>query len=118
MFLNRYNVAVLMCLIGAPMHLLASELCVTVIDEADLPLSLAWVNVSQMVKTSTAANTVATVYHAATDSEGKACLAVPEGSYAVEVGLMGFLSVRYQPVRVRYPYSRTLKFRLPIGDVS
>jgi hypothetical protein len=93
----------------------AAELCVTVNDILDLPLSNAWVNVTALIPP--AGNDAATTYNTAADSKGRACLTIPEGAYSVEVGLTGFLNVRYFPVRVVYPHLRDLSFRLPFGDV-
>ncbi|MGJ5814379.1 carboxypeptidase-like regulatory domain-containing protein [Paludibaculum fermentans] len=56
-------------------------------------------------------------YHAMTDARGLACLAMPEGLYAIEAGLTGFLNVRYSPVRVEAGRKTELVFTLPLGDV-
>ncbi|MGH9613286.1 MAG: hypothetical protein ACRD4P_09435 [Bryobacteraceae bacterium] len=57
-------------------------------------------------------------YNKSTDSEGRTCVALPEGTYAVEAGLTGFLNVRYYPVHVTYPNPLHLTFRLPFGDIA
>jgi hypothetical protein len=117
--LLRSNQAVLLsCLLNVVGHLgvHASEMCVRVDDYADLPLPNAWVNVTDLRNTGVDSTTVRT-FNKSTDSRGKACLAVPEGTYSVEAGLTGFLNVRYYPVRVVYPNPVELSFRLPVGDV-
>ena len=121
MFLTRCTVltALLVCAAGFLTNLTASELCVVVIDEANLPLPNAWINVTRMLKpTADANNSPIKAYNSSTDAKGAACLAIPEGTYSVEVGLTGFLNVRYYPVRLMYPYGRRLNFQLPIGDVT
>ncbi len=94
----------------------ASELCVQVNDPGDLPLPNAWVNVTAVMPSAGEANPA--TYHRTTNSKGRACLSLPEGSYAVEVGMTGFLNVRYFPVRVIHPHTKELSFRLPFGDIN
>jgi hypothetical protein len=118
MFLTRYKLWTLVCLLGVTgplISLSASELCVRVIDEADLPLPHARLNVTRMVN---APGEDSRTYNGSTDSKGQACIKIPEGTYSVEVGLTGFLNVRYYPVRVMFPNSSKLNFRLPLGDIT
>jgi len=118
MLLRRCNgvlIGFLLCL-TAQFGMRASELCVTVEDYAELPLPNAWTNVTELVRTEN--NTPAKTYNTSTDSKGKACVAVPEGMYSVEVGLTGFINVRYYPVSVTYPNAVELSFRLPNGPVG
>ena len=96
--------------------MLGSELCINVIDETDSQLANAWVNITRLIKTPT--GDLGETIHGMTDSGGRFCISVPEGVFSVEVGLMGFLSVRYQPVRVVHPYTRKLNYRLPVGDTG
>lgn len=112
MFLRQLQVALFACLAGMIGQLCvhASELCVTVNDPEDLPLPHAWVNVTDRIAVKT--------YNESTDSKGRTCLTLPEGTYAVEAGLTGFLNVRYYPVRVTYPNPLNLTFRLPFGDIT
>src|ERR1043166_2591667 len=114
--INRRCIALSCLLLGSPATMLGSELCVNVIDETDSSLANAWINITRLVKTST--NDVGATYHAMTDSHGRACVSVSEGVFSVEVGLMGFLNVRYQPVRVMHPYRRQLNYRLPAGETG
>jgi hypothetical protein len=89
----------------------AAQLCVTVKDYVDLPLPGAWVNAISL-----ASGELRTTH---TDRRGAVCFpALPEGLYSVEVGLTGFLNVRYYPVRLTYPEGAELSFRLPFGESS
>ncbi len=98
----------------AALHSYGAQLCVSVDDDSRLPLANAWVNVTALLPPD---GGVTGSHHGSTDSKGKACISLPEGMYSVEVGLIGFLNVRYYPVRVTYPSVSQLSFRLPIGDV-
>ena len=97
--------------------LVGSELCVTVGDSEDRPLSGAWINVVELVSTKGSASSPAT-FTGSADSKGKTCFVVPEGTYSVEAGYFGYMNVRYLPVRVFYPNPVHLGFQLPIGDVT
>jgi hypothetical protein len=106
-FLRPIFVAV--ALAGGAGATAASTLCVRVVDPANLPLPAAWVNIAEL-KTSA-------LYTLQTDTAGKACATkLPEGLYSVEVGLTGFLNVRYYPVRVTTDWTKELEFRLPLGE--
>lgn len=90
--------------------LYSSELCVTVDDELRLPLPGAWTNAAELMTGKT--------YTGITDKEGRACFKLPEGVYSVEAGHIGYLNVRYYPIRVaagRAMPDTTLL--LPVGDV-
>ena len=86
----------------------AATLCAIVQDDAGLPLPRAHISVR-------GASSVPLGEF--TDQEGKACLEVGRGTYAVEVELAGFMSVRYTPVRLEPQRGKNLVFRLPFGDV-
>jgi hypothetical protein len=89
----------------------AADVCVSVSDPVNLPVPRAWVLVASLSTMETRLTTV-------TDFTGRACLkSVAEGSYSVEVGAPGFMSVRYYPVRIQPARDRTLSFRLPIGEI-
>jgi hypothetical protein len=60
-------------------------------------------------------------YEARSDSQGRVCFSdIPEGPYAVEAGTggVGYLNVRYYPVRVGTERTMELTFRLPAGENS
>jgi hypothetical protein len=102
----------------AQMYASAARLCVVVHDYADLPLPGAWVNVINVTASKPNANSFVPSYSMSTDSVGKACQILPEGTYSVEAGLTGFLNVRYYPVRVALPNVVDLSYRLPNGPVG
>ncbi|MFN7919751.1 MAG: carboxypeptidase-like regulatory domain-containing protein [Bryobacteraceae bacterium] len=98
-------------LLSAAAVLGAELLCVDVIDPSDLPLPRAHVSVTPLTPGGER-------FDFETNESGKACLVeIPEGLYAVEVGLTGFLSARYWPVRIKFPNQQKLRFQLPIGEV-
>jgi len=89
----------------------AAQLCVSVTDYADLPLSGASVTTLNL--------TTAEKHSSRTDRKGDVCLpSLPEGSYSVEVGLQGFMNVRYYPVRPAFPIKTKLSFRLPFAEIT
>lgn len=90
----------------------AGTVCAYITDPGDQPLPHATMSVSSLL--------VRSQNHAAkTDRDGKVCIDhIPEGIYAVEVSLTGFMNVRYHPVRVVFPHAVHLAFRLPFGDVN
>jgi len=89
----------------------AASLCVKVEDPGNLPLPDASVSAVNL-------NT-AKLYTGRTGREGRVCLSgVPEGLYAVEVGLAGFLNVRYYPVRIAPVATHELRFLLPFGEIT
>jgi hypothetical protein len=114
---GRIPLVCLLLALGWQFPLLGSELWVTVIDPAGGPLPKAWVNVTGLLSGKAGKDAPPEVYHATTDRDGRACITVREGAYAVEVGLLGFMNVRYLPVRVIYPDPVHLEFELPIGDI-
>jgi hypothetical protein len=80
-------------------------------DYANLPLPGASIVVTELVEGSH--------YNAKTDANGRACLPkLPEGIYSVEAVLAGFMNVRYYPVRVAYPATTKLSFRLPFSEIT
>jgi hypothetical protein len=86
-----------------------SELCVGVNDELDLPLSGSWVNVVAL--------TTAKSYTITSDVKGRACFRLPEGVYSIESGHVGYLNVRYYPIRVLLANRLTeIVMRLPVGE--
>jgi hypothetical protein len=87
-----------------------SELCVLVLDESPAPLPHASITVISLIECDQS------TYSASTAAKGKACLAIPEGSYSVKARLTGFMNVRYSPVSLTYLYPIDLRFRLPVGD--
>jgi len=116
-FLRRFLVAgAFFCFCHALPKANASELCLIVNDPANLPVPKAWVNVTALLARDAAGPPE--TYTMTTDAKGKACLAVPEGTYSVEVGMTGFLNVRYYPVRVVYPFAPKLVFQLPFGELT
>jgi Carboxypeptidase regulatory-like domain len=97
---------------GAAHALLASSLCAEVVDVTEAPLPNATINIVSLSDPSKRASAI-------TGSNGKACVSqLPEGLYAVEAGLTGFLNVRYYPVRIEFPNNVHLSFRLPFGDIG
>ena len=103
---------VLLALSGPACNCLqASAICVNVKDFADQPLPGARATI---VNLGTSAVTVIR-----TGEGGSACTPqIPEGLYSVEVGLSGFLNVRYYPIRLSFPGRPDLQFRLPFGEVT
>ena len=96
---------------GVGQSLTAASLCVRVTDPANLPLPAASVTAVNLV--------TAKLFTERTDRTGKSCLSLlPEGLYSVEVGLAGFLSVRYHPVRIDPVVVHDLKYQLPFGEIS
>jgi hypothetical protein len=96
---------------------IGAEVCIQANDPMDLPLPNAWIRATRWSDTAMPATTTPMSYTATTDNKGRACLTLREGSYAIEVGLSGFLNVRYSPVRVFPARSIQLTYRLPIGDI-
>jgi hypothetical protein len=89
----------------------AAVLCATVVDYAHLPLPNASVAATDLHSGKT--------YSAQSDKRGKACFdSIPEGLYAVETGLTGFLNVRYYPVRISPSSQSNLSFALPFGEIT
>ena len=89
----------------------AAQLCVTVSDPVNLPVGRAWVVVANLSNTEKR-------FTATTDKNGKACIkAIPEGAYSVEAGAVGFMNVRYYPLRIQPVRDGELTFRLPIGEI-
>ena len=83
--------------VGLCAPLLASRICVTVNDEADLFLDGAFVRIVNLTDPDFAVSVV-------TDGEGKACSDdLPAGMYYVDAGMGGFLNVRYYPVASTVP---------------
>ncbi len=113
MLLKRWmseTCVVLLVVICCHSVLNASTMCVKVKDYADLALHDARATVVNL-----GTNTVSV---GLTGRDGRACIAgIPEGLYSVEVGLTGFLNVRYYPVRLAYPVTPELEFRLPFGEI-
>lgn len=90
-------------------YLIASDLCVSAIDPGGNGLNQAWVNAVNLVSEK--------VYSVRTDSQGHACVSVPEGPYSVEAGRLGFLNVRYYPVQVSVAERNTVELQLPFGKI-
>lgn len=42
---------------------------------------------------------------------------VPDGNYSIEAGMRGHITVRYSPVRIRYPFGYERDFRLPADEI-
>ena len=90
----------------------AGTICAHIVDPGDQPLPDAAVIVSSL-------SGGPQHYAAKADHDGSVCIDhVPEGLYAVEVSLTGFINVRYHPVRVVFPNTVNLAFRLPFGNVN
>ncbi|MBV8847779.1 MAG: carboxypeptidase regulatory-like domain-containing protein [Bryobacterales bacterium] len=93
------------------LDLSASSLCAKVVDIVELPLSNAVINVFGLDDPNNH-------FSAFTDPKGSVCISkLPDGLYAVEASLQGFLNVRYYPVRVTFPDDVNLTFRLPFGEI-
>ncbi len=89
----------------------AASLCVSVLDPSNLPLPDASVNAVNLATNRRIGGR--------TDRAGKACLsALSEGLYSVEVGLIGFLNVRYYPVRIAPVVMHELRFQLPFSEIT
>lgn len=87
----------------------AASLCVKVADPENLFLAGASVNALNLATNK--------LFSARTDGSGMACLSgMPEGLYSVEVGVAGFLNVRYYPVRIAPAARHELRFQLPFGE--
>lgn len=88
----------------------SSELCVRVNDELGRPLPGGWIHVAEL--------TTAEDYTNAVDKAGRACFKLPEGVYSIEAGHVGFLNVRYYPIRIVAGRERPdTVMSLPLGDV-
>lgn len=99
----------LLCIAGTCVK--AAELCAHVADPSRLPLPSASVHATNLH--------TGKAYRASSNSNGAACLPhIPEGLYAVETSLAGFLNIRYYPVHVTYPSKTVLYFSLPIAEVN
>ena len=119
MLLDKLFTAVLLATLLAvlPGVTSAAEVCVQVNDTMDLPLHNAWVRATSWTDSSTTLGILPKIQNVTSDKNGQTCLNLSEGLYAIEVGLVGFLNVRYSPVRVFAARSIHLTYRLPIGDV-
>lgn len=95
----------------------AAEVCVQVNDPSALPLPNAWVVATNWSEGATAKGRFDKTQAKTTGEDGRACITLPEGSYAIEAGLPGFLSVRYSPVRLSAAARVNLTYQLPIGDL-
>jgi hypothetical protein len=96
---------------GVAFSLPAADLCVKVVDDSELPLPKVAITATRLADRAQ--------YQAQTDSRGGACvLKLAEGLYAVEASAVGFMTVRYYPVRVAYPSGAHLSFRLPVAEVA
>lgn len=111
--MKTYHHLLLPALILAPIQALtASSICVTVVDPIPLPLRGAVVKIVGLLEGDKR-------FATATDQQGRACTGdLPEGLYSVEVGLEGFLNVRYYPVRVVFPKDQDLQFQLPFAEIT
>lgn len=105
----RYQVLATALLSGCP--LLASDLCVTVMDYSQLPLGSVFINATNLG--------TGKLYTARTDTKGFGCVSeIPAGLYSVETSLKGFLHVRYYPVRVTPSVKQRLTYWLPFAEIS
>ena len=96
----------------AQMGLFGGTICSTVIDPGGLPLPNASTKILGLLSAPVR-------FSGLTDQSGKVCLtAVPEGLYAVEISLTGFLNVRYYPVRLLARNTANLTFTLPFGYIG
>jgi hypothetical protein len=58
------------------------------------------------------------VYTTKTDRDGiYQFTEVPDGNYSIEAGMRGHITVRYFPVRIRFPFGYERDFRLPADEV-
>lgn len=109
--LTRWIIGVALAGTACSCELGASAVCVRVSDYADLPLHDAWVTVTDLQTNK--------VFNTRTGRNGDACASqIPEGLYSVEVGMTGFLNVRYYPVRITSLATQELMFRLPFGEIT
>ena len=116
MFLIRQRSTFCLLAITCGISAWAADLCVTVTDYADLPLWDARIQVTSLVRPGQVADQE--IYVQSTAKNGEACVRVPEGMYAVEAGLTGFVTVRYYPISVHPEHSTNLSFRLPLGETT
>ena len=95
--------------VGLCAPLLASTICVTVVDPSTLPIPSPPGAHVRIVDLSNPDFMVSMV----TDREGKACSEdLPVGLYYVEVNCGGFLNVRYYPIRV--DPTEDVRLRVPL----
>lgn len=103
------GIALTVCVPGVS---LAGAICAHIVDPGNLPLPHAVLNVSNL-------STTAQHYAGEADHDGNVCIDhIAEGLYAVEVSMSGFLNVRYYPVKMIFPHTTQLEFRLPFGNVN
>jgi hypothetical protein len=96
----------------SPGELFGASICVNVTDPADLPLPSALINVVSLSDPEER-------FTISADKSGRACREeMAEGLYSVEASLEGFMSVRYYPVSVVFPFNVELDFRLPFGEIG
>ncbi len=109
--LKLLPVVAYLCLSMAGTTLSASEMCIKVLDETGLPLPHARVQASNLSTQKS--------WQKESDSQGNACfLKIPEGLYAVDASLQGFLTARYYPLPVFYPEKSGLTIRLPLSNLN
>jgi len=90
----------------------AGTICAYIADPGDQPLPQAILSISGL-------SGGPQRFSARADHDGNVCVGhIPEGLYAVEVSLTGFMNVRYYPVRVVFPNTVHLAFHLPFGNVN
>jgi hypothetical protein len=90
----------------------AGTICAYVADPGDQPLQHAAMSISSL-------SGGPQHFAGKSDRDGNVCIDhIPEGLYAVEVSLTGFMNVRYHPVRVVFPSTVHLGFHLPLGNVN
>jgi hypothetical protein len=103
------RLAILASCVG--LRLVAADLCVKVVDATNSPIPRATLTATGVSEGGQ--------YHAQTDSAGEACISkMIGGLYSVETSATGFVSVRYFPVRVSFPDTTRLSFRLPLGEIT
>jgi hypothetical protein len=103
------RIFVLIFVTGSPA--LASVLCATVMDFARLPLPSASLNATNLL--------TAKAYVTRSDKNGTGCFSdIPEGLYSIEASLVGFLHVKYYPVRITSSAKERLSFWLPFSEIT
>lgn len=87
----------------------AARLCAEVTDPARLPLPRVLIQIQNLHDSGESQS-------ARTDAAGKACVDLPEGVYAVEASLPGFVRVRHYPIRAARGREAPRKLQLPLED--
>jgi hypothetical protein len=113
--MQAVGIPLLVVALAGPMSsvMSAGMICAYIADPGDQPLPDAAMSISSL------SGGPQQHFAAKADHDGSVCIDhIPEGLYAVEAGLTGFINVRYHPVRVIFPHTMHLVFHLPFGNVN